>query len=111
MVELAGTTAGRIPDGRSLVPLFSGSADDWNTAILILCHKSIGVVTRHYRYVEWFAGDGIELYDMIRDPAQMQNVAGNPDYTEIQASLAATLGVLRSCVGASCSWTTKIPGG
>jgi arylsulfatase A-like enzyme len=110
MLELAGATPGRLLDGRSLVPLLSGDVDGWNTAILIECHKSIGVATHRYRYVEWFQGGGIELYDMIQDPAQMQNVAGNPDYAEVQASLAATLGVLRGCAGSLCSWTEKIPG-
>jgi arylsulfatase A-like enzyme len=109
MLELAGALPGIPLDGRSLVPLLSGNVDGWNTAALIECHKSVGVVTQHYLYVEWFHGDGIELYDMVRDPAQMQNVAGDPAYAEVQASLAATLQVLRNCAGSSCSWTTKIP--
>ncbi len=111
MLEFAGATAGLPPDGRSLVPLLSGVIDDWNTAVLIECHKSIGVVTHRYRYIEWFGGEGIELYDMIRDPAQMQNSAGDPDYAVVQASLAATLVALRGCAGSGCSWTTKIPAG
>ena len=68
-------------------------------------------MTHRYRYVEWFGGEGIELYDMIRDPAQMQNSAGDPDYAVVQASLAATLAALRGCAGSGCSWTTKIPAG
>jgi arylsulfatase A-like enzyme len=110
MLELAGATPGRLPDGRSLVPLLSGNADDWNTAALIECHKSIGVVTQRYRYIKWLHGEGIELYDMKYDQAQMQNSAGDPAYAEVQASLAATLQALRGCAGSSCSWTTRIPG-
>ncbi len=53
MVELAGATAGYPLDGRSLAPLLSGAVDDWNTAVLTACHKSSGVMARHYRYVEW----------------------------------------------------------
>jgi arylsulfatase A-like enzyme len=110
MLELAGASPGLPIDGRSLVPLLADNTDDWNTAVLIECHKSIGVATQHYRYVEWFHGNGIELYDMVNDPAQMQNVAGKPAYAEIQASLAATLNTLRGCAGSSCSWTARIPG-
>jgi len=107
MVELAGATAGYPLDGRSLVPLLSGDIDDWNTAVLTECHKASGVVTRHYRYIEWFDNQGIELYDTIRDRAQLQNVAGKPEYAEIQASLANALHALQGCAGASCSWTGK----
>jgi arylsulfatase A-like enzyme len=105
MLELAGATTGRVLDGRSLVPLLSGVTDDWNTAVLTECTRASGVVTRHYRYVEWFSDQGIELYDMTRDSAQMQNVAGNQAYTEIQASLAEALHALQGCAGSNCSWT------
>jgi len=110
MLELAGATPTYPLDGRSLVPLLSGNVDNWNTAVLIECHKSVGVVTQRYRYIEWFAGGGIELYDMVRDPAQMRNSAGDPAYDIVQASLAATLQTLHGCVGSNCSWTEAIPG-
>jgi len=107
MVELAGATAGYPLDGRSLVPLLSGDLDDWNTAVLTQCTAASGVVTRHYRYVEWFNNQGIELYDMVHDRAQMQNVAGKPEYAQIQASLANALHALQGCAGPTCSWTGK----
>ena len=107
MVELAGATAGYPLDGRSLVPLLSGDVGDWNTAVLTGCHEASAVVTRHYRYVEWFDNQGIELYDTIRDRAQMQNVAGKPEYAQIQASLANALHALQGCAGPTCSWTEK----
>ncbi len=111
MVELAGATAGYALDGRSLVPLLSGNDDDWNTAVLTQCTEAAGVVTRHYRYVEWYKNEGIELYDMVHDRAQMQNVAGTPEYAEIQASLAEALHALKGCAGANCSWTGTFPPG
>jgi N-acetylglucosamine-6-sulfatase len=109
MVELAGATPGRVLDGRSLVPVLRDLGSDWNSATLLQCHASQSVATRHYRYVEWIDNRGIELYDMTIDPAQMQSVAGKPEYAEIQATLAATLQVLRGCAGDSCSWTGKFP--
>jgi arylsulfatase A-like enzyme len=107
MLELAGATAGYPLDGRSLVPLLSGDVDGWNTAVLTQCTTASAVVTRHYRYVEWFNEKGIELYDMIHDRAQMQNVAGKPEYAQIQASLAEALHALQGCAGSNCSWTGK----
>ncbi len=105
MLEFAGATAGHALDGRSLVPLLSGDVDDWNTAVLIQCTTSSGIAARHYRYVEWFDNRGIELYDMVHDRPQMQNVAGKPEYAEIQASLAEALHTLQKCAGSDCSWT------
>jgi len=105
MVELAGATASYPLDGRSLVPLLSGDVDGWNTAVLTQCSPASALATRHYRYVEWSYNRGVELYDMIHDRAQMQNVAGKPEYAEIQASLADALHALQGCAGANCSWT------
>jgi len=107
MLDLAGATAGYTLDGRSLVPLLSGAVDNWNTAVLTECTYASAVVTRHYRYVEWFDNKGIELYDIIHDRSQMQNVAGKPEYAEIQASLADALHALQGCAGPDCSWTGK----
>jgi len=105
MLELAGATAGYALDGRSLMPLLSGDVGSWNTAVLTQCTTSASVVARHYRYIEWFNNQGIELYDIIHDRAQMQNVAGKPEYAEIQASLANALHALQGCAGSDCSWT------
>jgi arylsulfatase A-like enzyme len=109
MVEFAGATAGRVLDGRSLVPVLQDIGSDWNSATLLQCHPSQGVATRHYRYVEWFNDKGIELYDMTVDSAQMQNVAGNAEYAGIQTALATSLQALRGCAGETCSWTGKFP--
>jgi len=105
MLELAGATAGYALDGRSLVPLLSGDLEGWNTAVLTECTDASGLAARHYRYVEWLHHQGIELYDMVHDRYQMQNVAGKPEYAEIQASLADALHALQACAGSSCSWT------
>jgi len=111
MVELAGATAGRTLDGRSLVPLLSDVEADWNRATLVQCQRAIGVATRHYRYMDWgkHLDQQYEVYDMGADPYQLQNVAGTPEYADIQADLAACLQELRSCTGSTCEWTTGFP--
>lgn len=108
-VELAGATAGRTLDGTSLVPLLSPGKPKWNTATLLQCPYTFGVATAHYRYMEWIGTGEIELYDMAVDPYQLQNVAGQPDYANIQKRCAEALVNLQACAGATCAWTSHFP--
>jgi len=109
MVELAGATAGRILDGRSIAPLLKDPDAPWNSATLTGCTSANGVITRDYRYMEW-SGDGdLELYDMTADPFQLNNVANTGPYAEIQSALAGALRMLEGCAGPTCSWTGKFP--
>jgi arylsulfatase A-like enzyme len=59
-------------------------------------------------YVRWYEGDAheYELYDLKKDPAEMQNLLANPTRSSaIDATatkLAARLDVLTDCAGTSC---------
>lgn len=109
MVEIAGATAGRTLDGRSLVPLLADVNAPWNKAVLIRCSTAWGVASRNFRYMKWNRRHQVELYDMTIDPYQLDNKAGLPQYADIQASLAAALETLKTCAGGTCSWTDKFP--
>jgi len=50
-----------------------------------------GVRTKRYTYVRNIEDGPWLLYDNDEDPYQMKNLCGDPAYTEIQASLEATL--------------------
>jgi len=110
-VELAGATAGRVLDGTSLVPLLGDVTAPWNRAVLTQSQRGFGVATQHYRYMDWGSHkeQQFEVYDMTVDPYQLNNVAGQPAYAEIQADLAAALEQLRGCSGSTCKWTTGFP--
>nr|MBA3250330.1 hypothetical protein [Geodermatophilaceae bacterium] len=41
-------------------------------------------------------------YDMVADPYQLNNLAGNPSYSTVQARARAMLDRLRDCAGAEC---------
>lgn len=98
-LEVAGT------DGRSLLPLINPedprAADPWRTSFLIehlgfpdLMSRDIpsycGVRTERFKYVSWEPGDR-ELYDLQIDPLELQDVAEDPGYRSVRASMERAL--------------------
>lgn len=46
-----------------------------------------------FRYVEWDSGDeGIELYDVVNDPGEHNNLAKDPEYFQVCERLSTILG-------------------
>lgn len=62
---------------------------------------SQGVRTERYLYVE-HASDERELYDLLRDPRELDNRADDPAFRTVVRRLAAILEELRSCHGDTC---------
>ncbi|MCI2432521.1 sulfatase [Candidatus Acetothermia bacterium] len=56
--------------------------------------------TQQYLYVEYATGER-ELYDLIKDPYQLENFVSRADAALLQ-SLSAQLAKLKTCAGASC---------
>ncbi len=98
------------------VPSGSFAAPSWS-----------GVRTRHYVYIEYYRaevgsldqGFGLpigsgsltdtELYDLDRDPHELQNRASDIAYAQTKAALAEALAGLRSCSGADCDLDVTPP--
>jgi N-acetylglucosamine-6-sulfatase len=110
-VDLAPTIAGwagarppENPDGRSLDPLLSISPPGaWRKALLIehfVGSDWVGLRTPTHTYVEHEGGDG-ELYDMRRDPHQVDNLYGRADEALLKG-LRERLKDLKECAGAQC---------
>jgi len=110
-VDLAPTIAGwagapspENPDGRSLTPLLSYSPPgSWREALLIehfVGSDWVGLRTPRYTYVEHEGGDR-ELYDMQKDPHQIDNIHGRADDALLD-SLRSRLDDLKDCAGARC---------
>jgi len=110
ILDAAGASAAFALDGRSLLP-FARSADaDDGRAILLEgppgrrtngMPRFAGLRTARYKYVEYVWGP-TELYDLWRDPDEMDNLAGSPVLRAVQARLARRLERLRACAGAGC---------
>ena len=78
-------------DGRSLVPLLYGQAENWPDRILFVhTQREYTVIKWHQTAVmtqRWRLIDGKELYDMTNDPGQTKNVADQ--YPEVVTQLTA----------------------
>jgi N-acetylglucosamine-6-sulfatase len=99
--------AGRVPDGRSLFPLFRDRGLAWGRELLVEGAPGIMAVAyaalRNDRFVYAEHDNGErELYDLRRDPDQLRNVVGDPAYGSVEARLAERLAALQTCAGSTC---------
>jgi arylsulfatase A-like enzyme len=103
-LELAGAPVPDNLDGRSLVPFLRGRAPErWRTDFLVE-HFSTGVSssvrTQRHLYTDLESGER-ELYDMERDPFQLDSLHRTAD-PALMAQLSARAATLARCRGASC---------
>jgi N-acetylglucosamine-6-sulfatase len=103
-LELAGAPVPDAMDGRSLVPfLRGGTPDRWRTDYLVE-HFSAGVSnsirTPEYLYTD-LESDEREIYDMRRDPFQLDSLFRTADKA-LMGQLSARATALSHCRGASC---------
>jgi arylsulfatase A-like enzyme len=143
ILELAGATADKSIDGRSLVPymqdpslrsrrplLFesfvetadveangeptgqrpvkevqprpnTGGKGGANASIVAPPKDYEGIRLGPYKYIEWPDGEK-ELYDITKDPFELNNVVRVPNLSPIRAFMHAQLVRLEACVGKTC---------
>jgi len=110
LVEICGLDVPEGLEGISMMPLLQDPDRPWKTAAFSQYprdrkanrHRGHGDVmgcavrTRRYRYVEWRDWStkevvARELYDHVRDPHEMHNVADRPEHASIVRRLAGVL--------------------
>ena len=110
LLELAGAPIPASVDGRSLVPLLRGNVSNWRTEVLaqsagtgtpVQSPAWIGVRSRENVYAEYVDGDR-ELYDLINDPSELDNLMSLGADAALVERLTARLAALRGCAGQSC---------
>jgi N-acetylglucosamine-6-sulfatase len=104
ILDVAGVEVDRAIDGRSILPF--EHIDDRTGAVLLEVYERshgrfVGVRTHRYVYAE-YDGRDVELYDLERDPQQLESVHKNPRYAEVRARLSDLLSRLRKCAGEEC---------
>jgi N-acetylglucosamine-6-sulfatase len=125
VLQLAGATAGKTVDGRSLLPFARNPALRTNRAILhetggrkyagpreqdertnlrrplkrVMTYKAIR--TSRWLYIRWRDGSR-ELYDLRRDPDELRSLHAGRRHRRVRHVLAARLRALAKCAGATC---------
>jgi N-acetylglucosamine-6-sulfatase len=107
ILDVADASATKPQDGSSLLPLLADPRLEWGRDLLIegaegfIVRGFAAVRTYRYVYAEYTTGER-ELYDLERDPHELQSVHDDPAYAPVQADLARRLRDLRACAGPGC---------
>ena len=112
-LDLAGVEVPENMQGRSLVPVLKGNTpDDWRESFYYHYYEFPGAhsVARHYgvtngrhklihfygpSHVKGETYDDWELYDLEKDPNELNSIYGDPAYEQIQGDMLAELNRLR----------------
>lgn len=103
IIELTGAPALPNIDGRSLVPLFTRTPDDWRKSFLIEYTTDIvfprtlkmgydAVRTERYKFIRYRDLVGMnELYDLRDDPFELSNLIDSPSAAEVRERMEVEL--------------------
>jgi arylsulfatase A-like enzyme len=105
-LEAAGVEVPENMQGRSFAPLVRGEPpEDWRKSFYYhyyegferehKVYKHEGVTTGRAKLINFYPIGEWELYDLEKDPHEMMNVYGKPEYAELQMELHAELDRLR----------------
>jgi N-acetylglucosamine-6-sulfatase len=105
ILDATGARAGRTEDGVSLLRLWRDGGLELGRDLLVDNTPGAGhfdaIRSRNFLYAEYQNGDR-ELYDLQKDPYELQSQHANPAYDQIRNALALRLHNLMTCAGATC---------
>jgi N-acetylglucosamine-6-sulfatase len=99
IAEIMGADVEAPVDGMSWLPLVDGSQAGWRDEILLEQWRDApekrwtGIRTATHKYVRYANGDE-ELYDLVADPDELQNLARNSAFAAERADLTTRLDAL-----------------
>ena len=101
LCELAGLPLPPHLEGISFVPLLAAPAQPWKAAAFtqVVHGTAMGhsLRTERYRFTRWHQTKSptetvaVELYDFLKDPVEVENIAARPESAELVKELAAKL--------------------
>ena len=113
IVDAAGAKAGLPQDGMSLLPFAAHPERMHGREVLIEQDppnlpsgrprgtEYEAIRTDRYKFVRYWNNE-IELYDLAADPYELDNLARDPAFEEVQRALSARLEKLAVCAGKTC---------
>ena len=106
IVDVANANPGLVMDGRSLIPVAEQPGIERGRELLIeqpiAGNRGFEAIrTERYMYAEHNTGEK-ELYDLQKDPFELQSRHDSPAYASVEAQLAARLHTLQTCSGPTC---------
>jgi len=100
-LDAAGLSAAAGMQGRSLLPIWRGRPPaDWRTSMYYRYYHDpgdhntrahYGVRTRSHKLIHFWKKDQWELFDLVNDPAELNNLYGTPGHEQLTAALKAEL--------------------
>ena len=101
IAEFTGVTIPIQVDGQSMVPLLKDPTAPWRTDILIEGLTIVGPIPKYsevrnnqYAYIEYKTGEK-ELYDLVKDPWQLNNIVSDPAMADVIGALQQRLNQLK----------------
>ncbi|WP_372846494.1 sulfatase [Pontiella sp.] len=96
-VDVAGAELPADVQGVSLVPVLKGEAREWRKSVYYAYYEEgehnvpqhFGVRTQTQKLIYFPATDEWNMFDLVKDPDEMVNVYGNPEYAAAREQLAA----------------------
>ena len=105
ILEAAGVSVPTEMQGKSMIPIFAKNREPWRDAIyyhyyeypgIHMVKRHYGVRTDRYKLIHFYYDiDEWELYDLEKDPDELQNVYEDKSYASIRDDLHARLKELR----------------
>lgn len=104
MLDIAGVQAPKEIQGTSFLPLIKGNAQNWRKAAYYHYYEfpephhvypHFGVRTEQYTLARFYGpGDTWELYDVLKDPGEVNNLYGQKGYEQVTDTLKQQLKAL-----------------
>ncbi|SNY99391.1 sulfatase [Flagellimonas pacifica] len=105
-LEAAGISAPEDMQGESLIPLLTGNTEIWDRDGVYYHYyeypaehavkRHYGIATKTHKLMHFYHDvDEWELYDLEKDPNEMNNVYANPEYSSVVDQLKKELDALR----------------
>jgi arylsulfatase A-like enzyme len=130
IIDIAGATAGRSQDGKSILPIITDPNAPWRTGLLVEGLDELpghglngeggvfgyyaGIRTPDYLYAEHVGVSGTttmatEFYDLTKDPYELQSQQNNKNYRATVKTLSGQLATYETCAGKDCFITKQEP--